>query len=184
MRKRGRSSHEKESHDFDSLYDGDHEYFSGSVYPLVVTGLAQMLFPKQANGSLIVQNGKARRVAPASVSRSRRQDIFVRARRRRRSGLRSHSVRRIQSRSNEQSADRSRQCQRPAASADEPRHASSRGSCHTSGSGLDPDITPAAAEFQIPRVAKERGMSEAGSCARSWRNIPRDASWDFSASRA
>jgi K+-transporting ATPase ATPase C chain len=30
----------------------------------------------------------------------------------------------------------------------------------TSASGLDPDITPAAAEFQIPRIARERAMNE------------------------
>jgi K+-transporting ATPase ATPase C chain len=31
----------------------------------------------------------------------------------------------------------------------------------TSASGLDPDVSPAGAEFQVPRIARERGLSEA-----------------------
>jgi K+-transporting ATPase ATPase C chain len=45
----------------------------------------------------------------------------------------------------------------------------------TSASGLDPDITPAAAEFQVPRVARERGLSED-----QVREIIRRHTWDVS----
>ena len=48
----------------------------------------------------------------------------------------------------------------------------------SSGSGLDPDISPAAAEFQIPRVARERGMSE-GDVRRWWREHTEGRQWGF-----
>jgi K+-transporting ATPase ATPase C chain len=53
----------------------------------------------------------------------------------------------------------------------------------TSASGLDPDITPAAAEFQIPRVAHERRLPE--STIRDLvRKYTQDRDWVYSAKRA
>ena len=47
-----------------------------------------------------------------------------------------------------------------------------------SGSGLDPEISPDAAEYQVPRLAKATGKSEAR-CAISSQNAPRVVSWAF-----
>jgi potassium-transporting ATPase KdpC subunit len=133
----------------------------GLVYPLVVTGLGQLFFPAQANGSLLKQNGKvvgSRLIGqpftaawyfhPRPSAAGNGYDPIAA------SGGASNL-----GPTNKQLIDRVR------GDVDK-LHAENPGAAipvdlvTTSGSGLDPDISPAAAEFQIPRVARERHMSE------------------------
>jgi potassium-transporting ATPase KdpC subunit len=131
----------------------------GVLYPLAVTGLAQVLFPARANGQLIERNGKivgskiigqsftglgyfhsrpssaGTGYDPTSSSGSNlgptNKILIERVK---------TDVQKLQS--------------------ENPNVPIPVDLVTASGSGLDPDISPAAAEFQIPRVAHSRGMKE------------------------
>ncbi|MGQ0666444.1 MAG: potassium-transporting ATPase subunit KdpC [Nitrospiraceae bacterium] len=135
---------------------------TGLVYPLAVTGLAQLFFPDQANGSLIVQNGKvigskligqyfdkpeyfwsrpsATAPFPYNAAASGGSNLgptnpaLVEAVRARVAALRA--------------ADPGNDLPIPV------------DLVTASGSGLDPHISPAAAQYQIRRVARARGVDE------------------------
>jgi K+-transporting ATPase ATPase C chain len=134
----------------------------GIGYPLVVTGLAQLLFPKQANGSLIEQNGKL--VGSHLLGQPFTQPGYFYSRPSAAGAAgydASNSSGSNYGPTNKAFVDRvntSIQQLQPT-NPDKPIPVDL---VTTSGSGLDPDITPAGAEFQVPRVAKERGMSEQG----------------------
>jgi K+-transporting ATPase ATPase C chain len=145
---------------------------TGLIYPLGMTGIAQILFPRQANGSLIERGGKI--IGSELIGQN-----FADAR---------YFHGRPSATSDTDPAD-------PSKTVPAPYNASNSGGSNagptskalidrvtedvkklkaenpsalvpgdlvtTSASGLDPDISPAAALFQIPRVAKARGMQEA-----------------------
>jgi K+-transporting ATPase ATPase C chain len=132
----------------------------GIVYPLVVTGLAQVLFPKQANGSLIVQNGKLVGSHLLGQPFTAPGYFFSRP-----SAAGAAGYDPTASGGSNLGPTNKALVDRVNASiaqlqATNPNTPIPVDLVTTSGSGLDPDISPAGAAFQIPRVAKERGMSE------------------------
>lgn len=144
---------------------------TGLAYPLAITGLAQVLFPRQANGSMIEQDGKV--VGSVLIGQSFTEDKYFRGR---------------------PSATNAPDPKDATKTIDAPYNAAnSMGSnlgptnkallervkgdvdklkeenpnarvpidlVTTTGSGLDPHISPEAAYFQVPRVAKARGIGE------------------------
>ena len=132
----------------------------GIVYPIVVTGLAQILFPKQANGELIRANGKiigSRLIGQPFTSRgyfySRPSAAGAAGYDPTASGGSNLGP------TNKSLLDRV-SAQVNTLQPENPNAPIPADLVTTSGSGLDPDISPAAAEFQVPRVAHERGISE------------------------
>jgi len=132
----------------------------GLVYPLVVTGLANFFFPAQANGELIVKNGQV--IGSRLIAQPFSSDRYFHPRPSA-AGTGYDPVATGGSASN--LGPTNRQLSDRVKGDVEKLHAENPGAAvpvdlvTTSASGLDPDISPAAAEFQIPRVARVRKIS-------------------------
>jgi len=130
----------------------------GIIYPLVVTGLAQLIFPKQANGQLIEKGGKT--IGSSILGQSFSSPAYFHPR----PSFAGNGYDASNSNGSQLGPTNQKLIDRVKADVS---------SLHTenpnvpvpidlvtgSTSGLDPHITPAAAEFQLPTVAKERGAT-------------------------
>src|SRR5690242_15071444 len=131
----------------------------GFVYPLVITGLSQVLFPDKANGQLIEKNGKL--IGSRIIGQNFRGPGYFHSR----PSAAGTGYDPTASGGSFLGPTNKALLERVKADvqkdqAENPSQPVPIDLVTASGSGLDPDISPAAAEFQVPRVARERGMSE------------------------
>jgi potassium-transporting ATPase KdpC subunit len=135
---------------------------TGIAYPLLVTGLSQLLFPSQANGSLIAKNGQP--IGSNLIGQSFTEPKYFWGRPSATSPQADNGTGSGGSNlgpTNPALADAVKQRIAALQSADPGNHAPVPVDLVTSsGSGLDPEISPAAAQYQLARVAKARGISD------------------------
>jgi potassium-transporting ATPase KdpC subunit len=132
----------------------------GIVYPLVVTGLAQWWFPRQANGELMRSGGKV--VGSRLIGQPFTAAGYFHSRP---SAAGSAGYDAGNSTGSNLAPTNKTLIDQVSArvqslQAENPNHPIPADLATTSASGLDPHISPAAADFQVSRVARERGMSE------------------------
>ena len=143
---------------------------TGLVYPLGMTGLAQLLFPRQANGSLIEKGGTV--IGSELIGQNFTDDKYFHPRPSATTepdpndSTKTVSVPYAADNSGGSNLGPTSQPLIDRVKDDAEKLKAENPSTPipvdlvtTSASGLDPDITPAAAEFQVPRVAKARNLS-------------------------
>ncbi len=144
---------------------------TGLVYPLGMTGIAGALFPKQAQGSLIEKDGKV--IGSALIGQAFESDKYFHGRPSATTGPdpkdatktvsapynASNSMGSNLGPTSKALADRLKE-DVDKLKAENPNAAVPVDLVTASGSGLDPDVSPAAALFQVPRVAKARGLPD------------------------
>ena len=132
----------------------------GIVYPLIVTGLAQVIFPRQANGQLIHKDGRVMGSSLIAQGFSGAAYFHPRPSAAGNGYDAANSNGSQLGPTNQKLVDRVK-IDVASAQAENPGVPVPVDLVTTSASGLDPDITPAAAKFQIRRVATERKVPEA-----------------------
>ncbi len=136
---------------------------TGVLYPLAATGLAQLIFPHQANGSLIVKDGKP--VGSSLIGQSFTEPKYFWGR----PSATSPNAYNAASSSGSNLGPTNPALTAAVKLRIAALHAADPGNnspvpvdlVTASGSGLDPQISPAAAHYQLARVAKARGISDA-----------------------